>query len=101
MEKKRFKDFAQEDSGLDGEKMRIDELFNKEVHYLAYRIMQSKCAKLNGKECLQIQFEFEENGPKYIVFTNSIVLIRQFKDYAKELPFWATLRKKGSYYTMS
>jgi hypothetical protein len=62
-------------------------------------MLKSKCAGIAGKELLQLQFEF--NGQKHIVFTNSTVLIRQVTEYAENMPYYATVRKKGSYYTFT
>ena len=48
-----FCDFSDE-IVLDGTKMKIDEILNKPLVILAYRINKSK---FNAKECLTIQFK--------------------------------------------
>lgn len=93
----RFKEFASEECGLDGDKIPMAEILNKEITVTAYRIMQSKAVK--GKECLQLQVELD--GENRVVFTNSVVLIRQTQQFAKEIPFLAIIIKRGSYYTFS
>lgn len=97
--RKRFSDFAVKEIGLDGDKIRIADILNKEIYVLAYRIGQSKA--VNGKRCLQIQYEIGEDGKHYVSFTNSEVLIRQIQEYEKELPFETIIVKRGSYYTFS
>lgn len=99
MQRKRFSDFAAKEVGLEGDKIRISEILNKEIYVLAYRIGQSKA--VNGKRCLQIQYEIGEDGKHYISFTNSEVLMRQIQEYEKELPFETIIVKRGSYYTFS
>jgi len=94
---KKFSDFADESRGLEGEKMKIGDVFNKPIVVKAFRIFDSKCIK--DKSCLQLQFELD--GETKIVFTNSAVLIRQIKQYESELPFIATIKKVGSYHTFT
>jgi len=94
---KRFSDFAKDEVGLIGDKLKIGEIFNKEIYVTAYRILASKGVK--GKEVLQLQFELENHT--YIVFTNSEVMIRQIKQYETEIPFLTVIKKVGSYYTFS
>lgn len=96
---KRFCDFAKEHMPLDGAKMRIDEILNREIEVLAMRI---KPSKYNGKgtgSCLTIQFLM--NGEKYVAFTGSGVLSDQAKEYQGEIPFLATIKKIDKYYTFT
>lgn len=96
----KFGEFAQdEDSRLEGDKLNISELFNKEIVITAYRLMPSKAVK--GKQCLQIQFQYPGGDDMYIAFTNSEVIIRQLTQYKDHIPFLTTVRKRGSYYTLS
>lgn len=100
--KKRFSDFAEQSSGLDGEKLSIDKVINLEAHILGVRVRPSKYPGKNKSGlCLYMQLEFEEGGPKYVLFTGSDVLIAQAKTYEPEVPFWTTIRKVDKYYTMS
>lgn len=93
----KFSDFAKDECGLSGEKIAIAEILNKEVIVKAYRIIKSKA--IQGKECLQLQIEF--NSIDRVTFTNSLILIRQSQEYADKMPFIATIIKNGSYYTFS
>ncbi len=94
--KKHFSDFAKTE-GLDGDKLTVGDILNREIFVKAYRVMASKCVK--DRELLQLQFELNEHT--YIIFTNSTVLIKQIEEYKEEIPFYATIKKQGSYYTFT
>jgi len=93
--KKRFSDFANE-SVLDGDKLKLDDILNQELEILAYSL---KSSKFKDKEYLTIQVVF--NSKKYVIFTGSEVLIDQLKKYKSELPFLATIRKINKYYSLT
>lgn len=96
----KFSQFAkQSDIRLEGEKVSINEVFDKNIALLAYRIMQSRAVK--NKEVLQLQFSYEGDDSKYILFTNSEVLMRQMKEYESNLPFVAKIIRTGSCYTLA
>lgn len=94
--RKHFSDFAKTE-GLDGDKLAVGDILNKEIYVKAYRVMPSKAVK--NRELLQLQFELDDKT--YIIFTNSIVLIKQIEEYRAEIPFYATIKKQGSYYTFT
>lgn len=94
----KFSDFA-EDAALDGEKMKIAEILNKEIAILNYSINRSKYAKGDNQSCLKLQFEL--NNEKHITFSGSNVLINQLERYRDKLPFIATIVKIGNYYSLS
>lgn len=89
--------FAKEDTRLDGDKIKISELFNREIIVLGYRKFDSKAVE--GKECVQLQIELD--GKKMVTFTNSAVIARQLEQYAEYLPFETVIKKVHSYYTFS
>lgn len=93
----KFSDFAENEYGLDGDKLKIGDILNKEIVVKAFRIMPSKCVR--DKDCLQLQFEYEDKV--YIIFSNSSVLMKQINKYSDKLPFIATIKKVGSYYTFT
>lgn len=97
MTTKRFSDFSEESDNLDGDKISITELFDKEIEIINVRFMPSKIAE--GKICSQIQLVLE--GKKFISFTTSVVLYKQFQKYKHELPFLATIRKRGKYHILT
>lgn len=93
---KRFSDFAKEHIPLDGEKLKIEDVLNREITVLAFRI---KPSKYKTENCLTIQFLL--SGVKYVTFTGSNVLTDQARTYQKEMPFLATIKKIDKYYTFT
>lgn len=93
---RRFSDFAKDHVPLDGAKLKIDDVLNKEILVTAVRIKPSKYGKT---PCLTIQLEL--NGQRYVCFTGSTVLGDQAKMYEGELPFVATIKKIDKYYTFT
>ena len=98
---RRFREFAQEDRPLDGEKRRIDDILNQEIVVLDTRISESKYAKEGDDRKRMATIQFEMDGATYVAFTGSGVLIRQIEKYREQIPFIATIRKIDRYYTFS
>ncbi len=94
---KRFCDFAKEAMPLDGAKLRIEEVLNREIQVLAFRLKESKFERDVRGKCLTLQFEME--GHRYILFTGSSILIEQVTKYQKEIPFLTTIKKIDRYYS--
>lgn len=94
---KRFSDFAEEQT-LDGDKVKLDDVLNKEIVVTGYVITKSKY-KSSGDMCLKLQFEVD--GARYILFTGSNVLINQIERYHDEIPFITTIKKVDKFYTFS
>ena len=73
----KFSDFADEEELLDGPKMRISEVLDREILAIGYKIAESKYKQSSNSKCLTLQFELEkekqdmvdkwENGVKRIV----------------------------------
>ncbi len=93
---KRFSDFAKDHIPLDGQKLKIDDILNREITVLAFRI---KPSKYKTEACLTIQFLLD--GEKYVAFTGSHILADQARIYQAELPFMATIKKIDKYYTFT
>jgi hypothetical protein len=92
-----FSDFAPKTGALPGEKTRIESVLGQEIILLSFRIGPSK--KQEGREYVQIQFSL--NGRVYILFTSSIVLIKQCREFEHCLPFRTRIIKINNYYTFS
>lgn len=92
----KFKDFADEDS-FEGKKIRIDELLDKDIQVISFKVTPSK--HNDGKECTTIQLRVG-NVP-FVLFTGSEVLKDQLQKYADKLPFEATIKKIKSYFTFT
>lgn len=97
MATKRFSDFSKGSENLEGDKLPMAEIFNKEIEILNVRFFPSKVAK--DKICSQIQFILDDM--KYVTFTTSEVLYKQLKEYKDELPFLTTIKKRGKYHTLT
>jgi hypothetical protein len=94
----RFHEFAEESGPLDGDKIRIDDVLNKELIVTGYRIKESKYPK-SGSKCLMLQVVLDDK--KFVLFTGSVVLSEQMEKYQAHLPFLATIRKIDRYYTLT
>lgn len=97
--KQRFSDFAEEDQPLDGDKLKIDEILNREIEIIGYRITESKFAERSHGKCLTIQFSLD--GKTHIFFTGSEILMRQIEKYKEHIPFLTMVRKQSRHYTLS
>ena len=92
---KKFGDFAEE-TVLDGDKISITDVINKEITLLNYRVKESKL-----KDGNYLTLQIEKEASKYVIFTGSGVLIDQVERYKEELPFLTTIRKINKYYSLT
>lgn len=92
----KFSDFAEENP-LEGQKISLLELINKEVEVLAYKLNDSK--QKSGTQCLTLQVRY--NNELRVLFTGSSVLISQVLKYADKLPFEAKIKKINNYFTFA
>jgi hypothetical protein len=99
MELKKFSDFANEIVPLDGDKIKIDDIINKEIIVIGYRVKSSKYGRSSNPDCLTIQFLIDNK--KFIFFTGSSVLLDQINKYKNEIPFSTTVKKINRFYTFT
>lgn len=99
MEYKRFSDFAEGISPLDGSKVKIEDIVNKEIVIIGCKLRKSRYNAERTPECLTLQFEI--NGQRHIIFTGSIILIEQMQKYQAQIPFLTVIKKIDKYYTFS
>lgn len=92
-----FAKFARDKLPLPGTKRRLEEILNKEIVILDFRITRSN--KRENSECLQIQFL--SDGDAFVLFTGSVVLIDQIKSISDKLPLKTTVVKIDKYYSFS
>lgn len=98
---KKFSDFSEEDSVMDGDKVKLPTLFDKEICILQFKIRKSQFKDKREYYAI-IQFtESDENGEHKVCFTSSAVLMEQLEKYQNELPFQTTIKKVDKYYTLS
>ena len=93
---KRFGDFAKDHVPLDGAKVKIVDILNKEILVTGFRVKNSK---YNPSSCLTIQFMMENE--RRVAFTGSQVLLDQCKSYEAEIPFLATIKRIEKYFTFT
>lgn len=93
----RFSDFADETKSFEGDKKRIDDIVNKDILVLDYKIKDSKQHK--NTQYVTIQFKIDDI--EYIVFTGSKVLSEQLEKYKDNLPFYTQIKKIDKYYTFT
>lgn len=93
---KQFSDFAIEKPILDGQKIKIEEILNKELIVTGALINTSKF-----KDTKYLRLQIEINNLKYVVFTGSEVLMDQINKYFEQIPFATQIIKIKKYYTFS
>lgn len=96
---KRFNEFARENMPLDGSKLKLDDVVNREIMVLDYRVKESQFKKKDCEKCMTLQFKMEEKI--YVMFTGSNVLRDQIEKYRHEIPFLTTIKKIDRYYTFT
>ena len=91
----RFSEFADRDGKvLDGDKIRIEDVLNREVTVLGHKVRKGK---FRTERCLTLQVELD--GERRVVFTGSEVLIGLMEKYCDRCPFRATIKKVDRFYT--
>lgn len=96
----RFSDFATQNSeNLEGEKREFRDLLGTEIQIHAARFLASRVSP--GKECVQIQFRENDDAPLCVMFTSSVVVMKQLREHSDKLPFMATIKQHGKYYTLT
>jgi ribosomal protein S8 len=93
----RFSDFAEESKSFEGDKKKIEDILNKEILILDFKIKDSK--QRQNSLYVTIQFRMDDNT--FIVFTGSTVLINQLEKYKENLPFFTVIKRIDKYYTLS
>ena len=94
---RKFSEFATEESQFEGDKVKIDDLLNKEIVVSDYKIGKSKYEGKGNYLTIQVKIE---NQLK-VIFTGSEVLIKQCEKYQEEMPFMAIIKKVDRYYSFS
>jgi len=94
---KRFSDFATESNAITGDKIKMEEVLDKEIEVVGYKISDSKYTKGKNDKVLTLQFNLAGEGR--ILFTGSNVLMEQIEKYKDEIPFIATIKRVNKFYT--
>ena len=93
----KFSVFAKNKLPMPGNKKHLDQILNREIFIVDFRVMQSKHRE--NSKCLQIQFLLDDEV--CVAFTGSVVLLDQITSSKEKLPFSATVAKIDRYYTLS
>lgn len=93
---RKFSSFAESPKCLNGDKIRIDEVLNREIQIIDFRVLNGKYETEN---CLQLQVKVDDK--LRVLFTGSKVLTEQVEQYKSELPFIATIIKNHKYFTFT
>ena len=97
----RFCDFvADEEKPFSGDKVRLNDLVNKELIIIRYKIKPSKY-KDKSDRCAIVQFKYNDGDAEKVFFTGSSVIIGQLEKYSERLPFVAVIRRIDRYYTLA
>ena len=91
-----FADFDEDKDPLDGEKVKIVDIINKEILILDFNIRKSKIKEGNY---VIIQFELED--VKHVIFTTATRLMKKLERHKEKMPYRVTIIRKYKYYTMS
>ncbi len=93
----RFSDFAEESKSFEGDKKKIEDILNKEILIIDFKIKDSK--QRQNSLYATIQFRIDDNT--FIVFSGSTVLINQLEKYKENLPFFTVIKRIDKYYTLT
>ena len=96
---KKFSDFAKENNSMIGDKIKIEDILDKEIEVIGYKISDSKYKKNDDSKLLTLQFII--NGVHKILFTGSYVLLKQCEDYENEMPFCTIIKRVNKFYTFT
>lgn len=93
----RFSDFAEETKSFEGDKKKIDEILDKDILIIDYKIKDSKQHK--NTQYITIQFKIDDET--FITFNGSKVLSEQLEKYKDNIPFYTQIKKIDKYYTFT
>ena len=92
-----FAEFAKDKLPMPGDKKHLNDVLNREILLLDFRVTESK--KRQDGKCLQIQFLMDDQV--CVLFTGSAILLDQVKSARDKLPFRGTIVKIDKYYSLS
>ena len=93
----KFSSFAKNQMPMPGNKKHLDDVLNREITIVDFRMRRS--TKRDGTDCLQLQFLLGDEI--CVLFTGSSVLINQIKEAQENIPFTTTIIKIDRYYSFS
>ena len=97
---KQFSEFSQEESRLEGDKVKLDDILDTEIIIQGFTLAKSNFSKNKSGQYITVQFSKSE-GEENVFFSGSDVLIDQLQRYKEEIPFLTKIIKINKYYTLS
>jgi len=98
---KRFSEFAEAATPLEGTKKKLDDILNRDLIICDCKVSESKYNENGCKEYAIIQFKEANKEELFVVFTGSKVLIEQCENNKAMMPFIAVIKKINKYYTFN
>jgi len=94
-----FSSFAKDQLPMPGTKKHIEDVLDKQILVVDYKVRKSK--KREDSNCLQLQFIY--NDEVCVLFTGSSVLLDQINIIADKTsgPFYVTITRIHKYYSFS
>ena len=98
-----------ENKVLDGDKIRIDDILNKEIVICGFQISTSKYKDKGCGYCIKVQFYYADDGTqtRRVFFSGSGVIKDQLEEAKRTLDkdslpllFEAMVKKVGNYYSL-
>ncbi len=97
----KFSDFASDEKSFIGDKIKIEEILEKDIVLHDYKETKSKYPEKGGGFCLTLSIEIVGNPQKNIIFTGSSVIANQCRKYKEMMPFSTKITKINKYYTFT
>jgi hypothetical protein len=97
---KQFSEISREESRLEGDKIKLDDILNRDIVIYGFTLAKSSFSKNKTGQYVTVQFAYPE-GVKQVFFSGSDVLIDQLQRYKTDIPFVAQIKKINKYYTLS
>lgn len=94
----KFSDFAHDIKPLDGKKIKIADILDKQITVIGFKIKTSNFKKGCGRYAA-IQTEIA--GERFVSFTGSEILIEQLEKYGEHIPFTTEIKQIDKFYTFS
>ena len=96
---KRFSDFQGIEKPMEGKKIAIMEILNREIVVVGFACRNSKIQ--SGEDYVKIQFRFVGENDLCVVFTGSRTLQDQLSNKSVEFPFIATIKQIGKSFSFT
>ena len=97
----RFSEFASEEKPFDGDKVKIDDILNKEIVVCDFKQARSKYPESRTGNYTTLSIRLTCTDRNVVVFTGSEVIHDQCVKYKEHMPFVATIKKINKYYTFT